>query len=75
MNDNRSSLKRSSDDMSSITSILNWRGHNRLAHLNGILPVSATTLFDNEIEKRIFDFSKPFSDELSPIVRWIFILR
>ncbi|KAI0085539.1 Misato segment II tubulin-like domain-containing protein [Irpex rosettiformis] len=56
-------LKKSTDDMSSLTSILNWRGNNRLAHLSGLLPARTNMLFEHDIEKRIYDFSKFPSDE------------
>ncbi len=44
--------------MSSLTSVLNWRGNNRIAHLSGILPIHTDGSFERDVEKRIYDFTR-----------------
>ncbi|KAI0339177.1 tubulin nucleotide-binding domain-like protein [Trametopsis cervina] len=50
-------LKGSANDLSSLTSLLNWHGDTRLAHLNGALPMSGKTFSEGELTRRIYDLS------------------
>lgn len=62
-------MKGSTNDMSSLTSLLNWRGDTRLAHLSGIVPITNDTLFDEDVERRIFDLSRLAVNEKTNFVR------
>lgn len=50
-------LKGAYDDMTSVCSILDWRGNTRLAQLGGIFPMDESVPFDTQLQKRLYDFS------------------
>ncbi|KAI0684692.1 tubulin domain-containing protein [Cytidiella melzeri] len=56
-------LQGSVNDMSSFTTVLNWRGNTRLAQISGLFPASSDDTFEKDVEKRIFDLSKLTSDQ------------
>ncbi|KAJ3476453.1 hypothetical protein NLI96_g11147 [Meripilus lineatus] len=50
-------LRDTTDDLSSIASILNWREVTRFAHIGGVFPLTSTSPFDagGELERRLYD--------------------
>ncbi|THG96789.1 hypothetical protein EW026_g5098 [Hermanssonia centrifuga] len=60
-------LKEGSDDLSSLSNRLNWRGNTSFSHLSGTFPLSSPFTPEADLEKRIYDLTAVSQDSTSKL--------